>query len=109
MAAQDLQERHRKLRDAYASLAPPRRTLEPSRVEGFFERLLEDAAKRRAKAEKLAQDKVSDSCSVVRCCFGLCLCIPPRGCGRGAWGSSQQEALCDLLFRHLSLLPCLLV
>jgi hypothetical protein len=54
-----MQERGRKLRDAYASLAPPRRTLEPSRVEGFFERLLEDAAKRRARAEKLAQDKVS--------------------------------------------------
>ncbi|KAG2435433.1 hypothetical protein HYH02_011933 [Chlamydomonas schloesseri] len=55
----DLEERERKLRQAYTALAPPKRVLQPSRIEGFFERLMEDASKRRAKAEKLAHDKVA--------------------------------------------------
>ncbi|KAG2423137.1 hypothetical protein HXX76_015522 [Chlamydomonas incerta] len=55
----DLEERERKLRQAYTALAPPKRVLQSSRIEGFFERLMEDASKRRAKADKLAHDKVA--------------------------------------------------
>ncbi|GIL50691.1 hypothetical protein Vafri_6801 [Volvox africanus] len=54
----DLEERDRKLRQAYNALAPTRRKVEPSRIEGFFERLVEDAARRRARAEKIEHDKV---------------------------------------------------
>ncbi|GLC56411.1 hypothetical protein PLESTB_001102000 [Pleodorina starrii] len=54
----DLEERDRKIRQAYNALAPARRRIEPSRIEGFFERLVDDAAKRRAKAEKIEHDKV---------------------------------------------------
>ncbi|KXZ42945.1 hypothetical protein GPECTOR_110g238 [Gonium pectorale] len=55
----DLEERDRKLRQAYSTLAPSRRRIPSSRIEGFFERLHEDAARRRARAEALAHEKVS--------------------------------------------------
>lgn len=44
---------------AYEALAPKKRVLGRSRIEGFFDRLMDDASKRRAKAEKLAHDKVA--------------------------------------------------
>ncbi|EFJ45183.1 hypothetical protein VOLCADRAFT_118480 [Volvox carteri f. nagariensis] len=62
----DLEERDRKLRQAYDALAPTRRKVEPTRIEGFFERLVEDAARRRAKAEKIEHEKVQKEKEILQ-------------------------------------------
>ncbi|GFR44833.1 hypothetical protein Agub_g6174 [Astrephomene gubernaculifera] len=61
----DMEERNRKLRHAYATLAPARRKVPSSRIEAFFERLAEDAARRRARAERLAHDKVAKEAAIL--------------------------------------------
>ncbi|KAG2490066.1 hypothetical protein HYH03_011531 [Edaphochlamys debaryana] len=61
----DLEERNKKIRQAYASLVPPKRQLAPTRIDGFFERLMEDGAKRRAKAEKAAHDRMAKEAEIL--------------------------------------------
>lgn len=56
---QDLEERDAKLRSVYEAMRPPKRVIPHTQVESFFERLLDDASKRRSKTEKMANDKMS--------------------------------------------------
>lgn len=62
----DQAERQRKLQAMYEELAPKRKVLSAQQVDGFFERLLDDAGRRREKMEKAMHDKMAKEAEILK-------------------------------------------
>lgn len=61
----DIAQKERKMRDTYAALERPRQVLTGDQMNGFFERLMEDAGKRQAAADKLLKDKLGKEAEIM--------------------------------------------
>ncbi|KAF5828767.1 hypothetical protein DUNSADRAFT_17114 [Dunaliella salina] len=61
----NIQAKEQKMRETYESLKPKSRVLSKEQVDGFYERLLDDAAKRNETKMKLVQEKLHKEHHVV--------------------------------------------